>query len=78
MDTTTPHEHAYDLLSEGKYDELIAFITPNVKAKDSWAEAMLGQCYRMGAGVEQDLAVARPHYHLAERGCSNGYTSSSR
>lgn len=65
MDTATPHEHAYDLLSEGKYDELITFITPHVKAKDSWAEAMLGQCYRMGAGVEQDLAVARHYYELS-------------
>jgi TPR repeat protein len=67
MDTTTPHEHAYDLLSEGKYDELIAFITPHVKAKDSWAEAMLGQCYRTGSGVNQDLEVARHYFELAAK-----------
>lgn len=62
MGTNTFHERAYALLSEAEYDELIVYITPHVKAKDSWAEAILGQCYSMGAGAEKDLAVAR-HYH---------------
>ena len=65
MNTKTPQEIAYDLLSESKYAELIDFITPHVKAKDSWAEAILGQCYSMGAGVEKDLAVARHYYELS-------------
>ena len=65
MNTKTPQEIAYDLLSESKYGELIDFITPHVKAKDSWAEAILGQCYSMGAGVEKDLAVARHYYELS-------------
>ena len=65
METSTPHEYAYSLLSEGKYEELIDFVTPHVKAKSSWAEAILGQCYRMGEGVEQDLAIARHYFELS-------------
>ncbi|MDC1425972.1 hypothetical protein N8339_03280 [Gammaproteobacteria bacterium] len=67
MSTKTPHEIAFNFYSEGNYKELINFITPHVKAKESWAEAMLGQCYQSGAGVEQDLAVARHFFELSAK-----------
>lgn len=67
MSKQKPQEIAHGFLSEGKCEELINFITPHVKAKESWAEAMLGQCYQSGAGVEQDLAVARHFFELAAK-----------
>lgn len=65
MDAADPLEHAYRLLSEGKYEELIEVLTPLVKSKTSWAEAVLGHCYQMGQGVEQDHAVARHFFELS-------------
>ena len=65
MDSTSAHKYAYGLFSEGNYNELIDFITPYVKGKHSWAEAIIGQCYKMGAGVEQDLVVARHFFELS-------------
>lgn len=65
MDAADPLEHAYRLLSEGKYEELIEVLTPLVKSKTSWAEAVLGHCYQMGHGVEQDHAVARHFFELS-------------
>ena len=67
MSTKTPHEIAFNFYSEGNYKELINFITPYVKTKDSWAEALLGQCYQTGAGVEEDLAVARHFFELSAK-----------
>ena len=67
MSTKTPHEIAFNFYSEGNYKELINFITPYVKTKDSWAEALLGQCYKTGAGVEEDLAVARHFFELSAK-----------
>lgn len=49
MDSTSAHKYAYRLFSERNYDELINFITPYVKDKHSWAEAIIGQCYKIGA-----------------------------
>lgn len=67
MSTQKLHEIAFNFYSEGYYKELINFITPHVKAQESWAEAMLGQCYQSGAGVDQDLAVARHFFELAAK-----------
>ena len=47
METPSPHEFAYNLLAEGKYGELVEFITPYVRTKSSWAEAILGQFYQI-------------------------------
>lgn len=38
MSTKTPHEIAFNFYSEGNYKELINFITPYVKTKDSQDE----------------------------------------
>ena len=65
METVDPLEEAYRLLSEGNHEALIEVIVPHVKAKDSCAQAILGQCYQMGWGVEQDHATARHFFELS-------------
>ena len=65
MSPQKPVEIAMEFYSKGNYEELINFITPHVKAKESWAEVILGQCYQSGVGVEQDLTVARHFFELA-------------
>ena len=65
MESFSTQEKAYHLLSRGRYEELIEVITPRVKDKDSWAEAILGQCYQMGWGVEQDHAAAKHFFELS-------------
>ena len=65
MDNISLRERAYGLLTEGKYDELIEYITPHIEAKSSWAEAILGQCYQIGAGVEKDPVIARHYFELS-------------
>jgi len=60
-----PSYRAHKLLIDGEYDQLLVFIEPYLIERESWAQAMLGQCYRSGHGVEMDLSIARHYFELA-------------
>ena len=65
MDTQDPRYSAYKLFIDGEYDQLLDIIDPYLKKKESWAQAIMGKCYRGGHGVDLDLSIARHYFELA-------------
>jgi TPR repeat protein len=67
------NQEAFELYAAQKYPELIDKITPLVSANNPWAQAMMGQCYMRGLGVESDRSIAAHYFSLsAQQGDPQG------
>jgi len=52
-------------MQKGKYDKCLKYLNEGVKAEETGAWILLGECYQQGLGVERDLDEAAFCYYMA-------------